>query len=61
MELTMINKKDPPRYNGKRDWRTEAVLPPRHFERYTGIPVTEFDTEKWLHANGYRTRIYYTD
>jgi hypothetical protein len=39
----MINKKDPPRSNGKRDSRTGAVLPRRNFERYTGIPVTEFE------------------
>ena len=41
-----------PRYNGPRDSVTGEVLPPVGFAR-TGIPASEFDSEKWLTENGY--------
>ena len=44
----MINKKKPPRYNGKRDSRTGEVLPPINFERDTGWPASQY--KEWLAA-----------
>ena len=44
----MINKKEPPRYNGKRDSRTGEVLPPINFERDTGWPASQY--KEWLAA-----------
>ena len=43
-----------PRYDGPRDSRTGEVLPPAGYERDSGRPASEFDSEEFLTANGYR-------
>ena len=48
------NDSELPRYNGPRDSVTGEVLPPVGYERETGIPASEFDSEVWLVENGYR-------
>jgi hypothetical protein len=43
-----------PRYEGPRDSRTNEVLPPPGYERDSGRPAAEFDSEAFLEEGGYR-------
>lgn len=43
-----------PKYDGPRDSRTGEILPPPGWERDSGRPASEFDSEKFLAGSGWR-------